>query len=428
AINSIIKSRDAIFYEHRFLSVPRPSQRSLEDGTGNSSGLVVFERVTEEVVLQPESKLRKSKRHRTPKDFRPEFQLYLIEGTRDDMSNQHSYCFNVEDDLKTFDEAMKSHDVAFWKEAINDENDFIMGNNTWVLIDLPPGYRPLGCKWTFKRKLKMDVKIAFLNEEQEEEAPKQRHQKFDEVVLSNGYLLSQPDKCVYSKFNKFSKGVIICLYVDNMLIFGTNQVQVDLTKEFVSSRFSMKDMGEADVILGIRIKHKSNGIVISQSHYIKKVLKKFIYFDCTLVSNPLDTCEKPDIAFDVGKLSRMVYSGYPLVLESYTDASWISNLEDNSSTSGWVFLLGGAAGKEAEWLKYLFFEIPLWYKPMIPIFIYCDSAATLAKAYSQMYNEKYRHLGVRHNMIRELIMNGWISIEFVRSQPKPSWSLDEGSL
>nr|GEW05041.1 zinc finger, CCHC-type [Tanacetum cinerariifolium] len=31
-----------------------------------------------------------------------------------------------------------------------------MGNNTWVLADLPPGCRPLGCKWIFKRKLKVD--------------------------------------------------------------------------------------------------------------------------------------------------------------------------------------------------------------------------------------------------------------------------------
>ncbi|GKC18236.1 hypothetical protein Tco_1015018, partial [Tanacetum coccineum] len=43
------------------------------------------------------------------------------------------------DDPKTFDEEMKSQDVAFWKEAINDEIDSIMGNNTWVLVDLPPG-------------------------------------------------------------------------------------------------------------------------------------------------------------------------------------------------------------------------------------------------------------------------------------------------
>nr|GEV89757.1 zinc finger, CCHC-type [Tanacetum cinerariifolium] len=55
-------------------------------------------------------------------------------------------------------------------------------------------------------------------------------------------------------------------------------------------------------------------------------------------------------------------------------------------------------------------------KPIAPIFIRYDSVATLTKAYSQMYNEKSRHLGVRHSMIRELILNRVVSIEFVRSQ------------
>nr|GEZ76816.1 zinc finger, CCHC-type [Tanacetum cinerariifolium] len=109
--------------------------------------------------------------------------------------------------------------------------------------------------------------------------------------------------------------------------------EVDLTKEFLSSRFCMNDMGEADVILGIRIKHESNGIAISQSYYIEKVLKKFNYSDCTLVSTPLDTCEKLDIAFIVGKLS--MYTSNP--------GTQHCNTEDNSSTSSWVFLLGGGA-------------------------------------------------------------------------------------
>ncbi|GKD92465.1 zinc finger, CCHC-type containing protein [Tanacetum coccineum] len=267
------------------------------------------------------------------------------------------------------------------------------------------------------------------------QAPKQWHQEFDEVLLSNGYLLNKADKCVYNKFDKTGKGVIICLYVGDMLIFGTDQVQIDLTKEFLSSRFFMKDMGEADVILGIRIKHESNGIAISQSHFIEKYSR---VIGCLMYAM---TCKWHDITFIVGKLSRytsnpgtqhwqaiqrvlkylkktidcrLTYTGYPLVLEGCTDASWISNTKDNSSTSGWVFLL--AAGKEAEWLKNLLLEILLWSKPITPIFIRYDNAATLAKAYSQMYNGKSRHLGVRHSMIRELITNRVISIEFVRSQ------------
>ncbi|GJU82324.1 hypothetical protein Tco_1284689 [Tanacetum coccineum] len=274
------------------------------------------------------------------------------------------------------------------------------------------------------------------------------------------------------------------------------------------------------------------------------------------------TCIRPDIAFSVGKLSRytsnpgtqhwqsiqrvlkylkktmdyrLTYTGYPSVLEDYTDASSISNTEDNLSTSGWVFLLGGgaiswaskkqtcitgstmeskfvalaAAGKEVEWLKNLLLEIPLWSKPIAPISIRYDSAATLAKAYSQkvigclmcaitctrpdiafavgklsrytsnprtqhwqiiqrgteaskkqtcitsstmesefvaltvagkeakcaatlvkaysqMYNGVSRHLGVRHSMIHELITNGVLSIEFVRSQQNLADHLTKG--
>ncbi|GJR67136.1 zinc finger, CCHC-type containing protein [Tanacetum coccineum] len=507
------KGIECIFVEYAEHSKAfRPSQRSLVNGTEDFGGSVVLEKVTDEVVQQ--LKLRKSKRHKSLKDFGPKFPLYLIEGTKDEVSDQNSYCFNFEDDPKTFDEAMKSQDVAFWKEAINDEMNSIMGNNTWVLADLPLGiyyfdtYALVVRISTIRLLIAMssihslnihqiDVKTTFLNGELDEEvymnqpqgfimpgnenkvcklikslyglkrAPKQWHQKFDKVVLSNGYLLNQADKCVYMKFNKSGKGVIICLYVDDMLIFGTDQVQVDLTKEFLSSRFSMKDMGEADVILGIRIKHESNGIAISQSHYIEKVLKKFNYFKCTPVSTPMDISEK--LMPNNGKLIRytsnpgtqhwqaiqrvlkylkkimdyrLMYTGYLSVLEGYTDASWISNTEDKSSTSGWVFLLSGGViswaskkqtcitgsimksefvalavvGKEAAWLKNLLLEISLWVKPIVPISIRCDSAATLVKTYSQMYNGKSRHLGVRHSMIRKMITNGVISIKFVMSQ------------
>jgi len=45
--------------------------------------------------------------------------------------------------------------------------------------------------------------------------------------------------------------VIIYLYVDDMLILGTNVHVLDETKKLLYSHFEMKDMGEADVILGI---------------------------------------------------------------------------------------------------------------------------------------------------------------------------------
>ncbi|GJW48338.1 zinc finger, CCHC-type containing protein [Tanacetum coccineum] len=489
-INSIIESRDAIYDENRFSSVHRPSLMIPKE-TEDIGGLVV----PEEVVQQPEPELRKSKRNMTPKNFGHEFQLYLIEGTRNEVSDQHSYCFNVEDDPKIFDEAMKSQDVAFWKEAINEEMDSIIGSNTLVLANLPPYCKPFGCKWIFKRKLKVDgtiekfkAKLVIQGFRQKSGidyfdtyAPVARISTIRLLIAMasiHNMIIHQMD--VKTTFLNGELEEEVYMNQPQGFIMPGNENKVDMTKEFLSSMFSMKDMGEADVIVGTRIKHESNRIAISQSRYIKKVLKKFNYFDCTPVSTLIDTSEKvmpnngqavsqleysrvlgclmyamtytrPDIAFVVGKLSkytsnpgtqhwqaiqrvlkylkktmdyRLTYTGYPSVLKGYTDASWISNTEYNSSISGWVILL--AAGKKAEWLKNLLLDISLWSKPITPISIRCDSAATLAKAYSQMYNGKSRHLGVRHSMIRELITNRVVSIEFVRSQQNLADHLTKG--
>jgi hypothetical protein len=48
---------------------------------------------------------------------------------------------------------MDFKDVAFWKETINDEMDSILSNKTWILVDLPPGSKPIGYKWVFRRKI-----------------------------------------------------------------------------------------------------------------------------------------------------------------------------------------------------------------------------------------------------------------------------------
>ncbi|GJV18868.1 zinc finger, CCHC-type containing protein [Tanacetum coccineum] len=102
---------------------------------------------------------RKGKRVRKAKSYGFDFQLYLIEGSRDQVGLEYSYCYSIEEVPRTYNEAMQSRDSVFWKEAIDDEIGSIMENNTWVLSDLPPGCKPLGCKWIFKRKMKVDGTI-----------------------------------------------------------------------------------------------------------------------------------------------------------------------------------------------------------------------------------------------------------------------------
>ena len=60
------------------------------------------------------------------------------------------------------------------------------------------------------------------------------------------------DKCVYTKYIE-KECVIIALYVDDILIFGTSLSVVHSTKRLLASQFDMKDMGEAKVILGVKI-------------------------------------------------------------------------------------------------------------------------------------------------------------------------------
>ena len=179
-------------------------------------------------------------------------------------------------------------------------------------------------------------------------------------------------------------------------------------------------------------------------------------------------CTRPDIVFAVSKLSRFTsnpsvehwkaigrvfgylmktkrlglqYSKFPAVLEGYTDASWISNVGDSKSTTGWVFTLAGgaiswkskkqtcithstmesefvalaSAGQEAEWLRDLLIEIPLACKNSNKVSIHCNSQATLARAYSEVYNGKSRHISLRHEYVSKLIKDGIISLMFVRS-------------
>ncbi|GJV79304.1 zinc finger, CCHC-type containing protein [Tanacetum coccineum] len=193
--------------------------------------------------------------------------------------------------------------------------------------------------------------------------------------------------------------------------------------------FSMKDIGEANVILRIRIKHVSNEIEISQSHYIEKVLKKFNYFDCTLVSTPMDTSEKlmPNDSQYVSQLEYSRVIACLMYAMTCTRCNFLGIQEANlhyqfNKESEFVAL--ETASKEAEWLRNLILEIPLSSKPIVPISIRCDSLATLAKAYSQMYNGKYRHVGVMHSMIRELIMNGVVSIDLETWELSSTWKVE----
>ena len=75
------------------------------------------------------------------------------------------------------------------------------------------------------------------------QSPKHWYSKFDHVLIYNGFSINDANKCIYSKVENNSC-IIICLYVNDMLIFGTNLQVVIETKSFLISKFDMKYIGE----------------------------------------------------------------------------------------------------------------------------------------------------------------------------------------
>jgi hypothetical protein len=113
------------------------------------------------------------------------------------------------------------------------------------------------------------------------------HEKFDTTLTGVGFAVNEADRCVYYRHGR-GQSVILCLYVDDILIFGTNIDIINEVKSFLSKSFDIKDLGEADVILNIKLIKEDSGIILSQSHYVEKVLSRFGFMDNKPTPTPYD--------------------------------------------------------------------------------------------------------------------------------------------
>ena len=94
---------------------------------------------------------------------------------------------------------------------------------------------------------KLDIYLYDLKQ-----ALKQWHEKFDNLIISNGFKVNESDNCIYYK-SENNICPIICLYVDDLLIFVSNIHAMNNVKSISYANYDIKDLGEAKVILGIKI-------------------------------------------------------------------------------------------------------------------------------------------------------------------------------
>ena len=147
AVDTIMESRDAIFFESEFPMKNAPSMTSHEYIIPHEhENFTPIEQIEEPYMQNSEENdtivTRKSKRQRTAKSFGDDYIVYLVDDT-----------------VTTIEEAYSSPDADLWKEAVRSEMDSIMFNGTWEIVDRPYGCKAIGCKWVFKKKLRPDGTI-----------------------------------------------------------------------------------------------------------------------------------------------------------------------------------------------------------------------------------------------------------------------------
>ncbi|KAL0348974.1 UNVERIFIED_CONTAM: Retrovirus-related Pol polyprotein from transposon TNT 1-94 [Sesamum angustifolium] len=244
-----------------------------------------------------------------------------------------------------------------------------MTNHTWDLEDLPVGSKPIKCKWIFKKKIKPDGSID----------------KFKARLVVVGYTQKKGIDYfdTYSPVTKIAtiRALIALSAINDLMIH-----QMDVKTAFLNGDLEEEiymEQPEGFVVPGL----ESKVCKLRKSLYgLKQAPKQWWW------SNILEICQTTCIA---------------------------------RSTMESEFIALELAGQEAEWLRNLIGDIPLW-GSTAPVSLHCDSQAAIGIAKNYAYNGKRRHIRLRHSAVKELLKNGIISLDYVRSERNLADPLTKG--
>ena len=240
-------------------------------------------------------------------------------------------------DPESLREAKASPQSAEWKQAMEQEMQALISNDTWELVRTPPEANPLPCKWVFKTKLNADGSIERFKARLvagghrqhdgidyfEVYAPVSRFATL-RAEFSNGradmccklkkthYGLKLAPKewfdVLSAKLNQMrfkqsdndqalwvrprtdkTPAVFILLWVDDLLIACLDRETLDTIKKVLLSHFKGRDLGETDRYLNVTITRdrKQKTLKMSSPTHIKTLLGKCNMEDCKGTNIPM---------------------------------------------------------------------------------------------------------------------------------------------
>ena len=230
------------------------------------------------------------------------------------------------------------------------------------------------------------------------QSPRAWFGRFSSVVQEFGMLRSTADHSVFYHHNSSGQCIYLVVYVDDIVITGSDQDGIQKLKQHFFTHFQTKDLGKLKYFLGIEIAQSSSGVVLSQRKYALDILEETGMLDCKPVDTPMDpnvklvpgqgesfgdhgryrrlvgklnylTITRPDISFPVSVVSQFLQSpcdshwdavirilryikstpGQGVLYENrghtqvigYTDADWAGSPTDRRSTSGYCVFISG---------------------------------------------------------------------------------------
>ncbi|GKC34729.1 ribonuclease H-like domain-containing protein [Tanacetum coccineum] len=210
---------------------------------------------------------------------------------------------NIQDfkNLRSFLEASKHQP---WVDAMNSEMNALYRNNTWEMADLPKGRKEaIGSKWCFKIKYKYDGEIG-----------RYKARCLINLYVQSGWTLYQMDvnnvflygdlnvymslppgyfhanetrvcklksKSDYSLFTKSYGDVLIALllYVNDIINTGNSLLEINKFKQFLKTKFMIKDFRKLKYFLGIEVLETPSGICLNQRKYRLELINEFGLLD-----------------------------------------------------------------------------------------------------------------------------------------------------
>ncbi|XP_071741390.1 uncharacterized mitochondrial protein AtMg00810-like [Rutidosis leptorrhynchoides] len=120
------------------------------------------------------------------------------------------------------------------------------------------------------------------------QAPRKWNEKLTLSLNENGFVQSAND---YSLFVKSQGSLFLALlvYVDDIVITGNNESEIEKFKHFLKTKFLIKDLGELKYFLGIEVLKDKNGLCLSQRKYCLELLDEFGLIGSKPVGAPLET-------------------------------------------------------------------------------------------------------------------------------------------